>query len=196
MANKKRTKPASATFANEVSEIEHFIEQASREFGGKHKSWCYDYAIIRLYQQFERFMLQAMVAAINNDTTSVSQTLGISLPKHLTDEVCEYLVTGTGYFDFKGRSGLIDALKKYFPESHYLVKTLKNPKYNDAIEKLCALRNFATHASQKAKKAALSAVKQKKIGPSGSWLKVNNRFKDIANSLGGLAKEISAAAAR
>lgn len=31
---------------------------------------------------------------INDDTTTISEVSGVDFPKHLTDEVCEYLVLG------------------------------------------------------------------------------------------------------
>ena len=189
MANKKRTNLASDTFHREVEDILVFLQDARKALGDKHTSWCYDYAIIRLYQQFERFILEAIVAAINNDTAPVSEAIGVHLPKHLTDEVCEYLVVGSGYFDFKGRDGLIKLIKQYFRSNekdanpHYLVRIVSQDGYKDAIEKLTTLRNFAAHASQKAKKTALSATKQQRIASSGSWLKRQNRFQEITSSI-------------
>jgi hypothetical protein len=202
MPNKKRTKVASDGFDAEISTILEFLQRSRQELGDKHTSWCYDYAIIRLYQQFERFMLEAIVAAINNDTASVSEAIGVHLPKHLTDEVCEYLVVGSGYFDFKGRDGLIKLLKRHFcceeegHCDHYLVRIISDGQYRDAIEKVGALRNFAAHGSRKAKKATLRALKQKRIGSSGSWLKRQNRFEEIADGLKKLVEEVSEAAPR
>ena len=59
--------------------------------------------------------------AINNDTSTLSQTVNIEFPKSLSDAVCEFIVTGGGYFDFKGRDGLIKTLKDYVPSNHYIV---------------------------------------------------------------------------
>ena len=61
--------------------------------------------------EFEQLMLFAIVCAINNDTKTISDSTGVEFPKHLTDEVCEYLVLGGRYFDFKGRDGLIRVKK-------------------------------------------------------------------------------------
>jgi len=86
--------------------------------------------------------------------------LGLDLPKHLTDEVCEFLIVGTGYFDFKGRDGLIQKLKAFLPAGNYLLDIIAAEQYREPIEKLCALRNYAAHGSSKSKKAALRATGQ------------------------------------
>ena len=36
-------------------------------------------------------------------------------------------MTGRGYFDFKGRDGLIKTLKQYLPDDHYLVEVVSKP---------------------------------------------------------------------
>jgi hypothetical protein len=114
MARKKSIKTAAKTFATEADAILAFLARISPNATDADLSWVHDYAIIRLYREFESLILDALVGAINNDTTTISGTSGVKFPKHLTDEVCEYLVTGGGYFDFmlgKGTeiaSGTID----------------------------------------------------------------------------------------
>ena len=114
--------------------------------------WVYDYAIIRLYREFETFMLDCLTALINNDTKALSDSTGYKFPKHLTDEVCKFLIIGNGYFDFKGRDGLIKTLKKYLPEDHWFIGLIKQTKYKESLDQLSALRNYATHESNVSKK--------------------------------------------
>ena len=106
------------------------------------------------------------------------------------DEVCEFLITGTGYFDFKGRSGLIRTLKSFVPDAHYLVTTVKKATYTNTLDKLSALRNFAAHESEVSKRAALEAIGAERLSSSGAWLKKQNRFTAIANSLKALSTEL------
>lgn len=144
-----------------------FAEGCRTKLGKKEASWAYDYAVIALYREFENLMKNALVGAINNDSSTTSATLGITLPRHLSFDVCEFLVTGSGYFDFRGRDGLIKLLKQYVPETHYLVTTVQKPVYKDPIDRLVALRNYAAHSSLQSKKAALRAVA---LTPSSSLL--------------------------
>lgn len=135
-------------------------------------------------------MLDALVGALNNDTSTISKKTGFSFPKHLTDEVCRYLIIGNGFFDFKGRSGLIKKLKQYLPDDHYLVQAVSKPAYQDALDKLSSARNYAAHESQQSKDAFRKATAQERVGTAGSWLKCGNRFNQIAERLKQLAMEI------
>lgn len=190
---KKSAAKACEWFSKEADEIEEFLE-ATEDLSDERINWCYDYAIIRLYRAFENLMLSCLICSMNNDTKQISAVTSIPFPKHLTDEVCEYMIVGEGYFDFKGRSGLIKAVKRYVPANHYLLVVIKKAKYRDALEKLSALRNFAAHESQPSKKAALQAIKRKRVSSAGSWLKRQDRFTTISERLVELADDIAAAA--
>ncbi|ODC03835.1 hypothetical protein BFW38_10055 [Terasakiispira papahanaumokuakeensis] len=190
MPRKKSIKKTASDFIERANELEEFVNSDIAALSDMQKSWCHDYAIIRLYREFEQMMLHVIIGAINNDSSVISETTGVEFPKHLTDEVCEYLVLGGGYFDFKGRDGLIKTLKKYVPEAHYLISAVKKSKYKDALEKLSALRNYAAHESAQSKRAALAAIRQKRVGTSGSWLKLQGRYASISTKLKEVAQEI------
>lgn len=194
MARKKSIRGSANWFKSCADEIEGFLDTVCVGQTDEHVSWLHNYAVIKLYRTFESFMLDCLIGAINNDTAALSSKSGISFPKHLTDEVCEYIITGQGYFDFKGRDGLIGIVKRYVPDTHYVLATVKHSKYKEALEHLCALRNFAAHESYKSKKAALDTIGCTKIRSSGTWLKRQDRFKWLSRKLKELADEIYAAA--
>lgn len=191
MPRKKSIKKSTTDFNSEVNKILNFLQTTSVGQSDEHVTWLHNYAIIRLYKEFEGLMLDVLVAAINNDTSTLESTTDVKFPKHLTDEVCEFLVTGTGYFDFKGRSGLIKTIKSFVPDTHYLVITIKKSQYKDALEQLTTLRNFAAHESHASKRAALEAIGGEKIGSSGSWLKKQGRFTHIANQVKAISTELN-----
>lgn len=190
MPRKKSIRKTAIDFIAKAEELESFVERGISGLTDMQQSWCHDYAVIRLYREFEQMMLHVIVGAINNDSSVISSTTGVEFPKHLTDEVCEYLVLGGGYFDFKGRDGLIKTLRKYVPGDHYLVSIVKKSKYKDALEKLSALRNYAAHESAQSKRAALSAIGQVRVGTAGSWLKLQGRYASISTKLKEVAQEI------
>ena len=194
MPRKKSVKHSAQDFRIAADEITTFLTSVSNGQTAEHISWLHNYAIIRLYREFESLVLDALVGAINNDTATVSSTTGVEFPTHLSAEVCEFLITGTGYFDFKGRAGLIKTLKDFVPDAHYLVTTIKQPTYKDALEQLSALRNYAAHESDQSKRSALKAIGGKRIASSGAWLKRESRFQTIANRLKALATAIENAA--
>jgi len=188
---KKSGKKAAVAFKTAVENIAGFI-QATRDAGiaETHKTWMFDYGIIRLYREFENLILSCLIAAINNDTTQLSKTTDVTFPKHLNDEVCEFIIAGNGYFDFKGRDGLIKTLKDFLPNDHYLVTIIRKDAYRDTIERLCALRNFAAHDSRQSKQRLLNALEMERISSSGAWLKVQGRMTRVITSLTQLSDEI------
>ncbi len=135
-------------------------------------------------------ILEALVGAINNDTSTIASRTGVTFPKHLTYEVCEYLIIGDGFFDFKGRDGLIKTLKEYVPDDHYLVQIIKQPKYKESLERLSAMRNLAAHNSEIAKTRAKDVVGQVRMPEAGAWLKKQQRLLKMLVSLRQLSEEI------
>jgi hypothetical protein len=135
-------------------------------------------------------MLDCVVTAINNDTTTISARTGIAFPKHLTDEICEYLVTGGGFFDFKGRDGLIKTIKGYIPYDHWLLEAVKQAWHKEPLNRMIAIRSFAAHESPASKRKALDAIGQHRVGSAGSWIKCQNRFSDMTAAFSKLANEI------
>jgi len=194
MPRKKSVQHSAQHFRDAADEISTFLDTACANQSDEHISWLYDYAIIRLYREFEALMLDALVGAVNNDTATISATVGVDFPQHLTDEVCEFLITGGGYFDFKGRAGLINKLKEFVPADHYLVTIVKKDAYKDSLEQLGALRNFSAHGSYQSKRAALKAIGGQKISSSGAWLKREGRFQSIVAHLKNLATDLEGAA--
>lgn len=157
------------------------------------QSWAHDYAIIRLHTAFERLVTEALVGAVNNDTRTISERIGVSFPKHLTDEVCDYMITGGGFLDIRGRAGLIQILKEFVPDTHYLVSVASRPDPNHSLDRLTALRNFAAHRSKVAKRAARKAVGVR-LSSAGAWLRRPGRFDLIAVYLEQLSDSVRAGA--
>lgn len=194
MSRKKSVKRSAGDFKTHADEVSAFVTAATPHLSAQHVSWIHEQGILRLYREFESLILDALVGAVNNDTTTIASRTGIEFPKHLTDEVCEYLIVGDGYFDVKGRDGLIKTLKSFVPDTHYLVTIIKKDKYKSALEQLSALRNFAAHNSSISKSRAKEAVGQERMPDAGAWLKKQNRLMKIIDSLKTLSDEIHAAA--
>lgn len=195
MSRKKSAKYAANAFKNEIDRILVFVQEAEdAKLTDQAMTWTYELALIKTAVAFEHLMLECIVCAVNNDTGTISSQTGINFPKHLTDEVCEYLVTGGGYFDFKGRDGLLKVLRQFMPPTHYLPTAVKDPRFKDALDQLVALRNFAAHESPASKKKVLEVLKIQKIGSAGAWVKRQGRFQKLASRLTDLADSISAAA--
>ena len=201
---KKSIKKPARKFREDVDEILEFIERTTRKTkAGGHlsdtdESWCHDLAIVRVYLEFEKFMLNCLVARINIDPTTFSERKNCKFPKDMSAEVCEYLICGDGYFNFKGRDGLIKKIREVVPADHWLTEIVGDKDYTATLDKLSALRNFAAHESAVSKKKALAAIHRKQIKhidkerilSSGAWLKKQDRLDTICADLKTMAQKI------
>lgn len=188
----KSGKTATRKFTEKLDRIVEFTKEVnSSGLRDQDTTWAYEAALMKTYVAFEQWMLHLIVTAINNDTSTISEKTGIEFPKNLKNEVCEYLVTGGAYFDFRGRSGLISTLKKYLPNNHWLVEAIRDDPNKGQLDRMIALRNFAAHESKASKHKALEAVQQQNIGSAGAWIKRNTRFIDMIQALNTLANDIS-----
>ena len=190
MPKKKSVQLCAQEFRKDADSLLEFCRAAKKGLSDEHVDLVYDMAVIRLYADFERMILGTLTGAINNDLSQLGCKTSIEFPKHLNADVCEFLIVGTGYFNFRGRSGLIGEMRKYVPKDHYSVEAVKNKDYMDAINRLCALRNFAAHNSKVAKNEAKKAVGQKSIKSAGTWLKRGSRFRSLVENLKSLSKNI------
>lgn len=181
-------------FIQNMAEIRGYVSRCDTVFSGEEKylSFCYENAIIMLYKAFEKFILRTMISCLNHDHSHFEQKYGIKLGNHINDDVCEFLITKGGYFDFKGRGGLNKILNATIGASHNVGKVIKNNKYGNTIDRLCAVRNYAAHNSIQAKKAAKDAYGLKSISSPGSFLKKQNRLVSLISELTELANDVKA----
>ena len=179
-------------FIEELNGIVAYIEKCKAVFNEDklYLSYAHEHAIIMVYKAFETFVLRLMISCLNHNHAFFEEKWGIKLGKHINDDICEFLITKGGYFDFKGRGGLNKMINHTIGTNHNLGKVIKNNNYAPTIEKLCAIRNFAAHNSVQAKKEALEKFNLQRVGSAGSCLKVQGRFEDIVSKLKELAEEI------
>jgi hypothetical protein len=191
MPKKKSGRRVAENFTWRIEGIEQYCSSLDEAGLGKaDRSIAYDAAVIKLACCFEEAMLDSLVVAVNNDTSHISNRFGVKFPKHLSDEVCEHLITNGGYFDFRGRSGLISELKRFLPPDHYLVEVVKKPAYSQTLERLYALRNFAAHESAPSKKRAKEELEISRLASAGAWVKSPGRFAAMSGRLKELAADL------
>jgi len=194
MPRKKSIRAAANRFIRWSEALEtYYRDVVDSDLGAQTVTWACESAVVKLYVYFEHLMLDTLVGAVNNNTATLTQSTGINFPRHLTDEVCEYIVTGGRFFDFRGRDGLIRLLKRYVPEKHYVVRLVKKQRYRQTLERLVALRNLAAHESRVGKRVAKIVV-DPSLGSAGVWLRRDDRFLDLTDRLKELARELRRAA--
>ena len=191
MSRKKGVKREATKFIARADALILFVESVNGSgLSAQDATWAVEGALIKLAAGFEQLMLHSLVGAVNNDTSSLTAITGVTFPRHMTDEVCEYLVTGGRYFDFRGRDGLIKTLRQYLLTTHYLVQDVSNPARKQSLDRVIALRNFAAHESVESGRMARAATGTR-MSAAGAWLKRQGRFRVLALDLRQLAVAIN-----
>ena len=194
MANEVSIKAVVTKFDGELDTILDFIEKYKGNGKGVFAFYVYDYAVIKVFKDFEELLLNTIVGLINQEAANVESSSGHKGIKSLKKKDAETLFIGGRYFSFKGQNGLLKQIKKFFTINHWFINILSDTKYNRTFDILIPLRNFAAHSSKTAKKNAVSAVGLQQLGYSGAWLKVGNRFKNIIDDLKDISVRIKAQA--
>lgn len=103
MPRKKSVRGAARAFSERVHALDGFYDAVlSSGLTDQQITWAVEAGLIKLSAQFEHLVLDGLVGAINNDTSLLTATTGVAFPRHLTDEVCEFLVVGRGYSISRG----------------------------------------------------------------------------------------------
>lgn len=183
-------------FISELEKIEGYIEKCGTVFAEEdlYLSYSYENAILMTYKAFEIFVKRIMISCLNHDHSFFEDKYGIALGKHINDDVCEFLITKGGYFDFRGYSGLVDTLKNVLGSTNPFIGVVRKDPYKTHIDQLCAARNYAAHNSRQSKEAAKKAFGLTTISSAGSCLKKAGRFSNIISGLKGFAAEVKTTA--
>lgn len=187
-------KGAANQFIISVNELKSYLQYCHEVFSQKdlYLSYSYEFAIIQLYKLFEDFIFKTIVGCVNRDSTTVKDTYGVEFSKHLSDDICEFIITKGGYFDFSGRDGLIKICSRNIGDTYGITNIIKKNDYTACLNELCALRNYAAHSSNQASVRAKKVLHLERIKPAGACLKTY-RFTAIADKLVDLTKEIQGA---
>lgn len=82
-------------FKRKIQNLKTFLSECSTNLAGEdaYISNCYEYGIINLYKSFEHFMYRTIVGCINHDSSHVSNTYNINFGKHISDDMCDFILT-------------------------------------------------------------------------------------------------------
>lgn len=180
------------SFVEKLDKINGYIDRCTIVFKDEdlYLSYSYENAILMVYKAFEIFIERLLISCLNHDHSCFEEKYGIALGKHINDDVCEFLITKGGFFDFRGYSGLIKTLGEILGNNHRLITLFKGNDHKTYIDQLCAIRNYAAHNSKQSKQSAKKAFGLKSISSAGSCLKQQSRFTTILAKLTELSKEV------
>jgi len=108
--------------------------------------------ILRLSANWERFVDEHLVDCVNCDHSMLSEYFGTNIPANPGKDLCEALIFGAGYKDFRSVADLIRFSKKVLPET-------KNPflliskTHRKRIDEVYKIRNYLSHYSAVAQRS-------------------------------------------
>ena len=116
-------------------------------------------SIIRICALWEAFVEGELIDCLNLDSTKLSEDLKLDLPKHLSRSLCEAILIGRGYLDFKSVGDIKGFASKILPDDVNPFRLIKTPTAKK-IDELCVMRNYLSHYSSKAKRALRQMYKK------------------------------------
>lgn len=81
------------------------------------------------------------------------EELNLKLPKHLTKDLCEAILVGPGYLDFKSVSDIKNFAKKVLPKDVNPFRLIRANPTAKRIDELYVMRNYLSHYSGKSRRA-------------------------------------------
>jgi hypothetical protein len=190
MANQVSIKAVANKFISECDSLSDYLQQQNNNFTGKFLSYAYDFAIVKIFKDFEELLLNTIIGIINNQAPYIKVGHGGFRKKSIVKSQAEAIFLRGRYFSFKGANGLLTDIRTIVPSNHWITTILSDTAFNRTFSVLIPLRNFAAHSSKNAKQRAITAVGLSQLGQSGAWLKASGRFDSIINDLRDIATRI------
>lgn len=105
--------------------------------------------MLRLCANWESFIDEHLVDCVNCDHSQLGEYLGVSIPPNPTKDLCQALVFGDGYKDFRSFGELKGYTKKLLPDDSnpFLAVSAAHTRKIDEVYKI---RNYLSHYSSKA----------------------------------------------
>lgn len=110
--------------------------------------------LLRVLANWEAFVDEQLVDCINIDTSKLSDFLGVSIPAHLSKNMCEAILFGGGYRDFPSYGALKGFSKKILPEDSNPFIHVHSSR-TSAIDEMYKIRNYLAHYSSAARRALM-----------------------------------------
>ena len=111
--------------------------------------------VIRLCALWEAFVEDELIDCLNIDCCSkYREELQLELPEHPTKDLCEAILVGPGYLDFKSVGDIRSRAGKILPDDVNPFKLIRSATAK-RIDELYVMRNFLSHYSGKSRRALM-----------------------------------------
>ena len=107
--------------------------------------WMTTMLAVSAYSEWERFIENLIYAHLCHDTSQLAATLGLNLPRKMSRDICEAMLTSRGYLEFRSTSDLIGYCRRWLVSSPFDLLTAAQ---RQSIDQLRLLRNHIVHKSR------------------------------------------------
>lgn len=114
--------------------------------------------LLRLCAQWEAFVDEHLVDCVNRDHSNLNTFFGATIPKHPSKDLCQALLYGDTYRDFKSFGDLKGFSKKVLPEASNPFLTVSAANAGK-IDEAYKIRNYLSHYSEKARRSLMAMYK-------------------------------------
>ena len=144
------------TFDQALARYRAFIKkiiEAQRVIGStQEKRDVAESVVLRLCAHWERFVDGHLVDCVNRDYSQLSSFFGVTIPKHPSMDLCQALLFGEKYRDFKSFGDLKGFTKKVLPETSNPFLQISDA-HGKRIDEVYKIRNYLSHYSARARRS-------------------------------------------
>lgn len=139
-------------------DMDWYIEFLIRMLGAKRvvkyddKLEILESLVIRLCAIWEAFIEGEMIDCLNIDCSKCKEELQLKLPKHLTKDLCEAILVGPGYLNFRNVDDIKKLAKQVLPENVNPFRLIRTNPTAKRINEFYTMRNYLTHYSGKSRR--------------------------------------------
>jgi hypothetical protein len=114
--------------------------------------------ILRLCANWERFVDNQLVSCVNRDPSKLSEFLGVKIPAHPDKGLCQALLYGDTYRDFRSFGDLKGFSKKVLPEDGNPFICVSRA-HGNRLDEVYKIRNYLAHYSDRARRSLFNMYK-------------------------------------
>lgn len=108
--------------------------------------------LLRLCAHWERFVDEHLVDCVNCDHSRLNEFLGVTIPRHPSRNVCQAVLFGGSYKDFRSFGDLKGFSRKVLPDESNPFLVIA-PAHGAKIDEIFKIRNYLAHYSAAARRA-------------------------------------------
>jgi len=110
--------------------------------------------LLRLCAHWESFVEKEMVDCTNIDCSRLAEQVGVRLPKHLTLAMCEAILTGGRYLNWRSTGELKGLAKRVLPDNVNPFAKITAATQRK-IDEIYVIRNYISHQSKASRRALI-----------------------------------------